>query len=374
MSFSPRFALLLLHVGLLLLEELVVLHGGLLVLLVLGNQVWEKRCVFSNYILFGMCQKQLLTVHVGLGLSELHLVHALTSVPVEESLAPEHGSELLANALEDLLDGGGVSNEGRGHLQATRGDVTDSRLHVVGNPLNKVGGVLVLDIKHLLINLLHAHAATEDSSHSEVAAMSGITGSHHVLGIKHLLGELRDSQGPVLLAATGSKRSKARHEEVEAGEGNHVDSQLPQISIELTRETETGGDTRHGEGDQMVEITICGVGELEGTEADVVKSLIVNAVGLICVLNKLVNRESGIVWLHHSVRDLGRRHNRVGVHDPVGVLLPDLRDEKGAHARSSAATKGVGELEALKAVTGLSLLAHNIKDRVNQLSTCNKKS
>ncbi len=122
----------------------------------------------------------------------------------------------------------------------------------------------------------------------------------------------------------------------------------------------------------MVEITICGVGELEGTEADVVKSLIVNAVGLICVLNKLVNRESGIVWLHHSVRHLGRRHNRVGVHDPVGVLLPDLRDEKGAHARSSAATKGVGELEALKAVTGLSLLAHNIKDRVNQLSTCNK--
>ncbi len=321
-----------------------------------------------------MCQKQLLTVHVGLGLSELHLVHALTSVPVEESLAPEHGSELLANALEDLLDGGGVSNEGRGHLQATRGDVTDSRLHVVGNPLNKVGGVLVLDIKHLLINLLHAHAATEDSSNSEVAAMSGITGSHHVLGIEHLLGKLRDSQGPVLLAATGSKRSKARHEEVEAGEGNHVDSQLPEISIELTRETEAGGYTRHGEGDQMVEITICGVGELEGTEADVVKSLIVNAVGLICVLNKLVNRESGIVWLHHSVRDLGRRHNRVGVHDPVGVLLPDLRDEKGAHARSSAATKGVGELEALKAVTGLSLLAHNIKDRVNQLSTCNKKS
>ena len=44
--------------------KLLVVHGGLLVLLVLGHQV----------------------VHVGLGLGELHLVHALASVPVEESL------------------------------------------------------------------------------------------------------------------------------------------------------------------------------------------------------------------------------------------------------------------------------------------------
>ena len=48
-------------------------------------------------------------IHVGLGLGELHLVHALTSVPVEESLPPEHGGELLGDSLEDLLDGGGVS-------------------------------------------------------------------------------------------------------------------------------------------------------------------------------------------------------------------------------------------------------------------------
>ena len=44
--------------------EILVVNGGLLVLLVLGHEV----------------------VHVGLGLSELHLVHALASVPVKESL------------------------------------------------------------------------------------------------------------------------------------------------------------------------------------------------------------------------------------------------------------------------------------------------
>ena len=63
--------------------KLFIVHCGLLVLLVLADQV----------------------VHVGLGLGELHLVHALAGVPVEEGLAPEHGAELLRDALEELLGG-----------------------------------------------------------------------------------------------------------------------------------------------------------------------------------------------------------------------------------------------------------------------------
>jgi hypothetical protein len=50
-------------------------------------------------------------VHVGFGFSELHLVHALTSVPMEESLAPEHGGELLWDTLEDLLDSSSVEEQ-----------------------------------------------------------------------------------------------------------------------------------------------------------------------------------------------------------------------------------------------------------------------
>ena len=38
----------------------------------------------------------------------------------------------------------------------------------------------------------------------------------------------------------------------------------------------------------MVEISVCWGGELEGSEADVIESLVVDAVGLICVLNKLM--------------------------------------------------------------------------------------
>ena len=100
-----------------LLALALLLGSGVLVLLVLSNQV----------------------VHVGLGLSELHLVHALTGVPVEEGLAAEHGGELLTDALEHFLDGRGVANEGGSHLEALGGDVANRRLNVVRNPLNEVG-------------------------------------------------------------------------------------------------------------------------------------------------------------------------------------------------------------------------------------------
>nr|ACR36990.1 unknown [Zea mays] len=68
----------------LLLLVLLILGSGILVLLILGHQV----------------------VHVTLCLGELHLIHTLACVPVQESLPPEHGRELLADAAEHLLDGG----------------------------------------------------------------------------------------------------------------------------------------------------------------------------------------------------------------------------------------------------------------------------
>ena len=71
--------------------------------------------------------------------------------------------------------------------------------------------------------------------------MSWVTGCHHVLGIEHLLGQLRNSEGSVLLAATRCKWCKSRHEEVKTGKGDHVDSKLAEISIQLAREPEAGG-------------------------------------------------------------------------------------------------------------------------------------
>ena len=64
-------------------------------------------------------------------------------------------------------------------------------------------------------------------THSKVTAVSGVRGSHHILGVEHLLGKLRNRDGAVLLASTGGQGSVTSHEEVETREGNHVDGQLP---------------------------------------------------------------------------------------------------------------------------------------------------
>ena len=81
--------------------------------------------------------------------------------------------------------------------------------------------------------LFHGHATAEDGSDGEVAAMAWIAGSHHVLGVEHLLREFGHSEGAVLLTAARRQRSKAGHEEVKTREWNHIHGQLAQVSIQL---------------------------------------------------------------------------------------------------------------------------------------------
>merc|ERR1712176_813524 len=111
-------------------ELFIIVDGGFLVLLVLGNQI----------------------VHVGFSFSEFHFIHTFASIPMQESLSPEHSSKLLRDPLEELLNCSRVSDKSRSHLKTSGRDVTYSGLNVVGNPLNKVGRVFILDVEHLLIN------------------------------------------------------------------------------------------------------------------------------------------------------------------------------------------------------------------------------
>jgi len=54
----------------------------------------------------------------------------------------------------------------------------------------------------------------------------------------------------------------------------------------------------------MIQVTVCGGGELQGSEADVVEGLVVNAVGLVGVLDQLVDGQGGVVGLDDGVRNL----------------------------------------------------------------------
>jgi len=182
-------------------------------------------------------------------------------------------------------------------------------------------------------------------------------------------GELGDGEGTVLLGAAGGEGGETSHEEVETGEGDQVDSELSEVGVELTGETEAAGDTGESGGDEMVKITVGGGGELEGSEADIVKGLVINAHNLVSVLNELMDGEGGVVGLDDGVGDLGGGHDGEGSHDSVGVLFTDLGDEEGSHAGAGTTTEGVGDLEALEAIATLSLLTDDVEDGVDELGT-----
>ena len=91
----------------------------------------------------------------------------------------------------------------------------------------------------------------------------------------------------------------------------------------------------------MVQVTIGGGGELQGAEANIVQGLVINNHNLIGVLDQLVHGQSGVVGLHNSVGHLGGGENGESAHNTVGILLTDLRDQKGTHTRASATTKRV---------------------------------
>ena len=119
----------------------------------------------------------------------------------------------------------------------------------------------------------------------------------------------------------------------------------------------------------MVQITVGGGGELESAEADIVQSLVVHHEGLIGVLDQLMERKDSVVGLNNGIGHLGGGDDGESGHHAIGVLLTDLGDQKRTHTGSGTATERVAELEALEAIAAFGLLADNIQDGVDQLST-----
>jgi len=75
----------------------------------------------------------------------------------------------------------------------------------------------------------------------------------------------------------GREEEKEGEEEMNTGahEGEREGRRtyLAEVAVELPGETEAGGGATDGGGDEVIEVTVGGCGQLEGAEADVIQSL-----------------------------------------------------------------------------------------------------
>jgi hypothetical protein len=91
------------------------------------------------------------------------------------------------------------------------------------------------------------------------------------------------------LRSSGGQGGETDHEEVKSGEWNQVDGELSQVRVKLTGESEAAGNSGHGSRDQVVQVSVGGSGELEGSEADIVEGFVINDHALISVFDQLVD-------------------------------------------------------------------------------------
>jgi hypothetical protein len=110
----------------------------------------------------------------------------------------------------------------------------------------------------------------------------------------------------------------------------------------------------------MVKISIGWGGQFQGSEADIVQGFVIDTHALIGILDQLMDRESGVVWLNDGVGDLWGWDDRESFHNSIWVFFSDLGDQESSHSGSSASSQRVGDLESLKAVASLSFLSDNL--------------
>ena len=141
---------------------------------------------------------------------------------MQEGLAFELGRELPQDALEHLLQGGGVAHEGDNLLEALRGEGAHGRLDVIGGLLHELARVLVLQVEHVLVDFLGGHASAKQGAGGQLAVVVGIGEAHHVLCVEYFLGQFDHGQGMLIQGAAGVEGNVV-HDKVQPGDGDQID-------------------------------------------------------------------------------------------------------------------------------------------------------
>jgi len=139
-----------------------------------------------------------------------------------------------------------------------------------------------------------------------------------------LRNELWNRNSSVVSSLSGSKRSESNQEEVETRERNEIDGQLSKIRVELSRESEAACNSTHNGRDQMIQVSICGGCEFEGSETDIVEGFVINAHDFVSVFDQLVDGEGSIIGFNDGIRDFRGWDHRKRAHHSIGVFFTDF--------------------------------------------------
>jgi hypothetical protein len=130
----------------------------------------------------------------------------------------------------------------------------------------------------------------------------------------------------------------------------------------------------------MIEVTVGWGGQLQRTEANVVKCFVVNAESLICVFCELMHRQSGVVRLDYSLGYLeivrsskiwllakstwyknntyfGGWNDAVCFHDPIRILFSDFGKQECSQTAAGSSSQGVSQLETWRTASQISYIS-----------------
>lgn len=233
-------------------------------------------------------------------------------------------------------------------------------LDALWNPLCEHFSILVFEMRKLFFNFASCNLSSKNCMSWKVFPTSRICWAHHVVCIKHSLSNLRGSLRSFLWRISWCMRCKTTHKEMETRERDETDRQFCQITIELTRKSETACDSWHESRYQVIKIPIGGTSELKSSEADAMESFIVNAHDLVRIFNHLAECYDCIVSFKDQVWESWRRQNSVCANKFRIVFFLYLWNHSACHSRACASSQSVGDLETLKWVTLFNFASNSI--------------